>query len=279
MKELKGKARELLMQAMEGEQRVVVVSGAGISAESGIPTFRGVEGYWQVGSKNYHPHELATLSAFRRQPREVWSWYLYRRGVCLRAEPNAAHHALVRLEQHLNERFTLVTQNVDGLHGRAGASREQTYEVHGNIRFMRFDDVGELDPRLIPEELSTDWARGRQVHDDEINYLRHACGVLGRPHVLWFDEYYDETRFRYDSTLRAAEAADLLLVVGSSGTTNLPVQVAERVSERNIPFIVVNKDVDSYFVDLAQHSQTGAVLIGNASEWIPVVVDQLIKAM
>ncbi|MCA9686135.1 MAG: RNA polymerase subunit sigma, partial [Myxococcales bacterium] len=96
-------------------KKVVVLTGAGISAESGIPTFRGPEGYWTVGAREYHPQELATLQAFNRMPREVWHWYLYRRGICRAAEPNPAHFALVELERALGDRFTLITQNVDGL--------------------------------------------------------------------------------------------------------------------------------------------------------------------
>src|SRR5688500_3238942 len=91
--------------------RVVVLTGAGISAESGIPTFRGKEGYWTVGSREYHPQELATHEAYAQMPLEVWAWYLYRRGVCRAAGPNAAHTSLVALERALGDRFALVTQN------------------------------------------------------------------------------------------------------------------------------------------------------------------------
>jgi NAD-dependent deacetylase len=115
-----GRAVELISNA----NHVLVLTGAGISADSGIPTFRGKEGYWTIGSKNYHPQELARLSAFRQMPDEVWSWYLYRREICNKAEPNPSHYALVELETLLTaagRKFTLVTQNVDGLHLRAGS--------------------------------------------------------------------------------------------------------------------------------------------------------------
>src|SRR6185312_3235449 len=110
---------------------IVVLTGAGVSAESGIPTFRGKEGYWTVGSREYHPQELATHAAFTRMPWDVWAWYLHRRAVCRRAEPNAAHHALARLP------CDLITQNVDGLHRRAGS---RPYAIHGDIDHMRCAD-------------------------------------------------------------------------------------------------------------------------------------------
>ena len=113
---------QALAAALAGDGAFVVVTGAGVSAESGIPTFRGQDGYWTVGSRVYHPQELATHAAFRRMPEEVWRWYLYRLGVCRAAEPNPAHVALVELERALGDRFRLVTQNVDGLHLRAGSS-------------------------------------------------------------------------------------------------------------------------------------------------------------
>ena len=118
----------------------MVLTGAGISAESGIPTFRGPEGYWRVGSRNYRPMELATREAFERMPEEVWRWYLYRRAVCRAAAPNPAHRALVDAERRLGDRFLLVTQNVDGLHRRAGSDPARTFEIHGNIDLWRCAD-------------------------------------------------------------------------------------------------------------------------------------------
>src|ERR1700690_5389 len=122
--------RRLLDELRMGNPRVLVLTGAGISAERGIPTFRGSDGYWVVGSKNYMPEEMATRQMFRSHPEEVWRWYLYRFGACRHAEPNLAHRALVDLEASLCDRFTLVTQNIDGLHRRAGSSVERTYSIH-----------------------------------------------------------------------------------------------------------------------------------------------------
>src|SRR5512138_2460273 len=121
---------ELLEGVRAKDGKVVALTGAGISAESGIPTFRGAEGYWVVGSRNYMPQEMATLEMFERAPEEVWRWYLYRFGICRDASPNAGHAALVSLEDALGDRFTLVTQNIDGLHRRAGSRR--VYTIHGD---------------------------------------------------------------------------------------------------------------------------------------------------
>src|SRR5580765_1561727 len=124
-------------EALDRPGGVVALTGAGISAESGIPTFRGKEGYWTVGSREYHAQELATQAAFREMPWEVWAWYLYRRTVCRAAAPNAAHHALVELDARLPDRFALITQNVDGLHRRAGSPDARTFPIHGDIDLMR----------------------------------------------------------------------------------------------------------------------------------------------
>src|SRR5215467_12132598 len=138
-------------EALAREGRVVVLTGAGISAESGIPTFRGKEGYWTVGSKEYHPQELATHEAFTAMPWDVWAWYLYRRTVCRRAEPNPGHHAIVRMAAALPDRFALVTQNVDGLHRRAGSPDASTYPIHGDISLMRCSAECGLDRWPIPD--------------------------------------------------------------------------------------------------------------------------------
>jgi NAD-dependent deacetylase len=120
------KLEQILDEVRETNGRVVALTGAGISAESGIPTFRGKDGYWVVGSKNFMPQEMATHEMFEAAPEEVWRWYLYRFGLVRHAEPNAGHHALVALERALGDRFTLVTQNANGMHRRAGASDART---------------------------------------------------------------------------------------------------------------------------------------------------------
>merc|ERR1740117_1352791 len=108
-------------QVLRRAQRVVVLTGAGISAESGIPTFRGSDGFWTVGSENYRPQELATWEKYDEMPQELWKWYQYRWGLCTKADPNPGHHAVTELDGLVENGVTLVTQNIDGLHRRAGA--------------------------------------------------------------------------------------------------------------------------------------------------------------
>lgn len=256
-----------LRPALARGERVVFLTGAGISAESGIPTFRGEEGYWTVGSRVYHPQEMATQAAFRTMPDDLWAWYLYRRTTCRRAQPNGAHQALVELERALGDRFLLVTQNVDGLHLRAGNSMQRTYQIHGNIDFMRCverhgqtivplpDDLPEVGPaQSLPDEI-----RARLVCPE--------CGELARPHVLWFDEYYDEQLYRFESSLEAAASAAVLVTVGTSGSTNLPNMMAELAARTGKLLIDINPD-ENRFSTLAERAG-GIFLAGPASERVP----------
>ena len=252
--------------------RLCVLTGAGISAESGIPTFRGPEGYWQVGSRNYHPQELATQQAFREHPHEVWRWYLYRRTVCRRAEPNPGHLALVRIEQALRlERFVLVTQNVDGLHARAGS--RAPYEIHGNIDRYRCAARCSNRTHPLPEGLP-EIDRDTPLPEDVYDALRCPdCGKAARPHVLWFDEYYEEPLFRSQSAYGAAATADLLIVVGTSGSTNLPMQIGTYCARKGTPMIDINL-VDNPFGQLAE-AAGGLTLRAPSAEVLPRIASML----
>jgi NAD-dependent deacetylase len=143
--------------------------------------------------------------------------YQYRRQTCLKAKPNEGHFALVNLEKSFrekNRKFHLITQNVDGLHRRAGQSEDVTFEIHGNINFMR--DANDVDNKLypIPEDA--------QLSD---GVLLLPNGKLARPHVLWFDECYNEELYRFESALKVARKMDGLLFVGTTLQTNLPSQI------------------------------------------------------
>ena len=288
---------------------VVVLTGAGVSAESGIPTFRGKEGYWTIGpaqgagpigsvtrggAREYHPQELATHAAFLAMPWEVWAWYLYRRGVCRAAAPNAGHAALVRLEEALNprdatrggvnaeasprqrgregplaiDRFALITQNVDGLHRRAGSQR--MFPIHGDIDHMRCATDCVLDRWPIPEDVPA-LGRGEAVSPTVRERLVcPRCGGLARPHVLWFDEMYDEPRFFLDTARRLAAGAALLVVAGTSAQTNLPWQVVTLAARAGALVLDVNIE-DNPFGELAAH-----VVRAPAAIALPRIVDALI---
>ncbi|HXI11433.1 MAG TPA: NAD-dependent protein deacylase [Thermoanaerobaculia bacterium] len=173
---------------------VAVLTGAGVSAESGIPTFRGAGGLWE----GLRPEELATPSAFERNPLQIWRWYEWRRNLIRAALPNEAHRALAALARISAVQLTLITQNVDGLHGRAGS--DDVVELHGNLFRARCVREGTVVPAeeafaLLPP--------------------RCGCGSLLRPDVVWFGEALDPQHLEIAAD--AVAGAELLLVVGTSG--------------------------------------------------------------
>jgi NAD-dependent deacetylase len=174
-------------------RRLVVTTGAGISKESGIPTFRDPDGLWS----KHRPEELASREAFLSDPKLVWGWYMERLRLAREVEPNPAHHALVELEKLL-PRFLLVTQNVDNLHRRAG--NREIVELHGCIERYRCFDYAH------PAEVSPDWG-------DEPP-LCH-CGSLIRPDIVWFGEPLPEAEL--ECAFGETQRCDLLLVIGTSG--------------------------------------------------------------
>ncbi len=175
-------------------QSIAVLTGAGISAESGIPTFRGPGGLW----RNFRPEELATPEAFERDPQLVWEWYLWRRRLIAAAEPNAGHRALVELERR-TPRFTLITQNVDGLHDIAGSQR--ILKIHGDIWHSRCS--------VCSYQL-------RDRSTVEMPAPCPECGAMLRPGVVWFGESLP--RIVWDEAERAVAQAEVLLVAGTSAT-------------------------------------------------------------
>lgn len=207
---------------------VVVLTGAGISAESGIPTFRGPGGLWRT----YRAEDLATPQAFARNPHLSWEWYNWRRGIIATAEPNAGHAALAELERRLS-RFTLTTQNVDGLHDRAGSRR--ILKVHGDIWTLRctacsrqWRDLRPSLPELPP---------------------KCECGGLARPGVVWFGEGLPEDV--WGAAVEAARAAQVLLVIGTSalvypaaGLVQLAQSAGAKVVEINVAETPVSAMVD-----------------------------------
>ncbi|MFN3599406.1 MAG: SIR2 family NAD-dependent protein deacylase, partial [Aquificaceae bacterium] len=176
--------------------RVVVLTGAGISSESGVPTFRGKEGLW----KNFKPEDLATLEAFKRNPSLVWEWYLWRRSIIAGAEPNEGHRILVKLEEKLGDNFFLITQNVDGLHQKAGSKR--MVELHGNIWRVKC---------LKCFAIYYDY----QSHYEKLPPTCKKCGGLIRPHVVWFGESLPE--YALKRAIEKSRSCDIFVSVGTSG--------------------------------------------------------------
>lgn len=270
--------KNTLCNFAESSEHLTVLTGAGISAESKIPTFRGPEGFWTIGSKEYHPQEMATYGMFTQKPHEVWKWYLYRMNICKKAEPNQGHFALVEMEKILKNRFTLITQNVDGLHLRSGNSLENTYQIHGNIFYMRCANecssrVYPLPPGLPGKE------KGEEITDEEQNLLKcPECGQPTRPHVLWFDEAYNEKYYHFHSSLEAAARTMLLLIVGTSGSTNLPARIAWEVKNHNGIIIDINIE-ENPFTDIALSGRRGYFIKKTSSKALPEILDVFKKCI
>ena len=172
---------------------VVAFTGAGMSAESGVPTFRGPEGIW----RKFKPEELADMGAFMRNPELVWEWYAHRRTIIASVQPNDGHRALVALERHVG-RLTVVTQNIDNLHRRAGSG--VVHELHGNIE------------RSYCMSCGTPAVEIPVLHKGAVP--RCACGGILRPDVVWFGEMLPEEEWRL--SVSAAERADVFLSIGTS---------------------------------------------------------------
>ena len=262
--------RRAVTDALKTGELVTFLTGAGISAESGIPTFRGPEGYWTVGSRNYQPSEIATEAMLRKNPEEVWKWFLFRRGICADAPPNPGHVAIAEMEDLLGNRFRLITQNVDGLHIRAGNTLERTYQVHGNLNYMRC--LKECSPAVypIPESMPKK-ARGEDLSRTEWDMLKcPACGSKTRPHVLFWDESYNEYYYRFESSLHAAGKTSLLIVIGTSGSTNLPHHVVTTVLRRGGTILDVNIE-SNVFSEAALRSPGGIFLKGSNGDIVPTL--------
>lgn len=269
-----------LVSLLGPEQHVVVLTGAGISTESGIPDFRGNAGYWTEGSIHHVPQELATFATYRRRPALVWGWYLHRLGVCRAAQPNAAHQAIAAWQAAWPGRVHLITQNVDGLHLRAGSPLDQTYSIHGAIEFMRCSADTEHRARLV--RIPDDWARARlptdpsEVPPEIWQQLRcDRCQAPMRPHVLWFDECYDEELFFFHSSQQAARKAAVLLSIGTTGQTNLPLQLGQVAAHAGAALFDLNLE-RNVFSDWAEQTG-GAFLCGAAAQVVPRLVQTALR--
>ncbi|HUI55863.1 MAG TPA: NAD-dependent deacylase [Bryobacteraceae bacterium] len=222
---------------------VAILTGAGISAESGVPTFRGTGGLW----KDYKPEELATPEAFAKDPRLVWEWYNWRRELIAKALPNIGHRALVELEKR-KPRFTLITQNVDGLHDRAGSGK--ILKLHGDIWRMKCTSCG------------SNWP-DRRVPLPKIP-PHCACGGLARPGVVWFGEPLPDGMMK--EAEHAASSAQVFLVIGTSAVVVPAASLVPYAKKAGARIIEINTE------DTAATAIVDCALRGPAGELLPQLV-------
>jgi NAD-dependent deacetylase len=231
--------RSELQERLGRARRVAVLTGAGVSAESGVPTFRGADGLW----RQYRPEDLATPEAFRRDPALVWEWYDWRRQLVAKCRPNAAHRAIALLEGRSPE-FLLITQNVDGLHRLAGSVR--VVELHGNLWRVRCTTEGNTTENLdVP-------LRGIPP--------RCECGGLLRPDVVWFGEALPAEVLH--QAFDAAERCDMFLVVGTSAVVQ-PAASLPMIARRRGAYVVeVNLEPTpvTSFAHESHHGKAGDIL-------------------
>jgi len=197
--------------------KIAVLTGAGISAESGISTFRANNGLW----KNFDPQELATPQAFAKNPELVWSWYLMRLEKLLNAKPNRAHYLLAELEKTID--LTIVTQNVDQLHQQAGS--KNVLELHGNIRYSRCLQCSHLDKLKKGLKQPPKCSK---------------CNADSRPNVVWFGESLPPTIFQ--DAINAFERCDLAIIIGTSGMVEPAASLAGLAKTNGAYLIEINPD-------------------------------------
>lgn len=255
-------AREAARALLRAAESLVVLTGAGISAESGVPTFRGSGGLWG----RYHAEDLATPEAFRRDPRLVWAWYAWRREVVSACLPNAAHRALARLALALPGRFTLITQNVDALHeeaarevaGGADPSPSLPLHLHGALFGDRCSGCGRRTPA------------GPVDTDSEETLPRCTrCSCLLRPDVVWFGEPLDPAVL--DRAFEAATSAAVCLVVGTSGLVHPAASIPLATVRSGGALVEVNPEESALTPWATVH------LAGSAATVLPPLLDEVAR--
>jgi NAD-dependent deacetylase len=227
-----------LVESLKIAKSVVFFSGAGISAESGIPTFRGKDGIWN----KFRPEELANFDAFMRNPQLVWEWYNYRKSIVNQSKPNTGHLAIVEMEKYFHN-VVVITQNVDNLHRRAGS--KTIYELHGNIE-------------------RSFCVKCKNHYDKELDFKggipRCNCGGMIRPDVVWFGEFLPTDQFQLAE--KAARNCDIFFVVGTSAVV-YPAASLVRVAKNNRAFLVevnIEETEISSLADASFYGQSGKVL-------------------
>ncbi len=239
-----------LVALINNDTRITVLTGAGISAESGIPTFRDAQdGLWA----NYRPEDLASLDAFQRNPKLLWEWYNWRREMVMQAAPNAAHHALVRL-QAWSRNFSLITQNVDQFHQRAGSTN--VIELHGNLMTARRFDEDEVLP--LAEKL------------DSLPPYCPVTGKLLRPNIVWFGESLPSAAV--NAAEKASIECEVFLSIGTSGLVYPAAGLPVMARENGAVLVEINPD-ETTISDMVSMRFSGS-----SSEVLPELVDRLINA-
>jgi NAD-dependent deacetylase len=234
-----------LIEELKTAKSIVFFTGAGISAESGIPTFRGKDGIWN----KLRPEELANFDAFMRNPQLVWEWYNYRKSIVHKSKPNAGHLAIVEMEKYFDE-VAVVTQNVDNLHRRAGS--KTVYELHGNIE-------------------KNFCVKCKKRYDDELEFKdgisKCSCGGLIRPDVVWFGEFLSPVQFNLSE--KAAISCDIFFIVGTSAVVYPAASLVE-VAKHHRAFLVevnIEETEASSIADVSLFGESGAIL--------PQIVEQV----
>ena len=260
--------------------RVLVLTGAGVSAESGIPTFRGKDGYW----RNLDPTKLATPEAFARDPQLVWDWYRERRQRIRNARPNAAHEAIARLAQRTDE-FLLVTQNVDDLHARAGMAAEKMVQIHGDIFVTRcsrcdFSDAGRGGSPEPPGACVVQPTNGRLRSiaatskagcSNRSTAVQNATRFM-RPGVVWFGEQLSRNELERVEDFLDGGACDVVIVAGTTATFGYIIDWALRGSRDGAELIEVNPEETPL-------SRFATRLVREpAAIALPQIVDQIIRS-
>ena len=239
--------------------RLLVITGAGISAESGIPTFRGKDGCW----RNLDLAKLATPEAFAKDPGLVWEWYRERRRRIRAAQPNLAHQAIAKLAQHVQE-FLLVTQNVDDLHARAGSSKEKMVQIHGDIFVTR---CSRCDFRR--HDYEHDHEREHESEDIDLPKCPRCDGLM-RPGVVWFGEQLPRNELRRIENYLEDGPCDFVIVAGTTATFGYIVDWALRAIASDGELIEVNPEETPLSGFATQRCDEPAAIA------LPRLVDQLI---
>lgn len=229
-----------LITVLRSAERVTVMTGAGISAESGVPTFRDAQtGLWA----KYDPQELATPDAFRQNPKLVWEWYAWRRELIANTRPNAGHKALARLER-LVPQLTLITQNIDGLHRAAGSA--DPIELHGNIARTKCFEDG----RIVESWLET----------GDVPPRCPDCGGLLRPDVVWFHESLPQAAL--SQAVAASQNCDLFFSIGTSALVQPAASLAHEAQRYGAVVVEINLEPTplTRHADFALHGPAGVIL-------------------